>query len=497
MTNELLSEKKLQNQTESELLRLPEKVLQFGTGVLLRGLPCYLIDRANRRGIFQGRVVVVKSTDQGDLGAFERQNYLYTVCTRGIHEGQIVHKNEICTAISRVLAAKSQWQEILACAANPQLGIVISNTTEAGIVLQHESLDKGIPASFPGKLLAFLYERFRVFNGDFAKGMVIVPTELIPDNGKRLEAIVLELAHYNQLDYAFIEWLEQACIFCNSLVDRIVPGAPTADKAEDFYEELGYRDELLTITEPYCFWAIEGNVRVAPVLSFQQADPDAVVITPDIRRFQERKLRLLNGTHTLCCGPAFLAGFETVSEAMNDVQMLEFAELLMSQEIAPAIPGGLPAGEAETFGAQVLDRFRNPFVEHRWRSIAVQYAFKMRSRVVPLLWEYHRRYAMPPQGMAFGFAAFLLFYRADSAAVSDDAGARFREYWTRYSPAEMVDHTLSDSDFWGGNLTELPGFAASVTRWVDHINREGLMNALHSCLNKIHENQNTANTLIG
>ncbi len=476
-----LSKSFLSEQPDSALFDLPEKILQFGAGVLLRSLPDYLIDRANRQGIFNGRVVVVKSTDRGDSSAFERQDNLYTVCTRGLSSGRVVHENAICAAISRVLSAKDQWQEVLNCAANRELEIVISNTTEVGIQLVREDIRQGIPASFPGKLLAFLYQRFCFFQGKIDKGMVIVPTELIPDNGKRLEAVVLELAHFNQLEYAFIEWLKEACTFCNSLVDRIVPGAPPAHKVEAYYEELGYKDELLTIAEPYCFWAIEGDESVAATLSFHAAVPGAVVITPDISRYRERKLRLLNGTHTLCCGLAHLAGFETVAEAMNDPVMAAFTKRLMQDEITPAIPGGLPQEDALTFGAQVLERFRNPFVEHRWLSIAAQYGFKMRTRVVPLLWEHYRTKNTVPEGIALGFAAFLLFYQSDIAFVPDDAGAYFRERWqVVHTMAEMARSVLSDAELWSGDLSELSGFASKVTQWMHQIAEQGALAALQS-----------------
>src|SRR5882757_7551836 len=134
-----LSKENLKNITAKSITKpadsifdLPEKVLQFGTGVLLRGLPDYFIDKANRQGVFNGRVVVIKSTDGGDAGAFDRQDSLYTLCVRGIGEGKKKEENIICSAISRVLSAKEQWQEILQCAHNPEMQVIISNTTEVG-----------------------------------------------------------------------------------------------------------------------------------------------------------------------------------------------------------------------------------------------------------------------------------------------------------------------------------------------------------------------------
>lgn len=461
---------------------LPEKVLQFGTGALLRGLPDYLIDKANRQGVFNGRVVVVKSTDAGDARVFDQQDNLYTLLTRGIENGQTVSENTIATAISRVLSANQQWSEVLAFAANPALEIVISNTTEVGIQLVEEDIRQMPPKSFPGKLVAFLHARYRAFHSDPSKGLVIVPTELLPDNGRLLESIVLELAHKNNLEFGFIEWIENACVFCNSLVDRIVPGQPAAESLEAIQQELGYSDGLITVTEPYCLWAIEGDERVAKTLSFQTASPESVIITTDINGYRERKLRLLNGAHTLSCGLAYLAGFNTVHAAMEDPEMSTFIEHLVLREIAPAIPYPLPAGDAEKFGLQVLERFRNPFVEHRWLSITVQYAAKMRMRNLPVLLEHYRKSQTPPRCFALGFAAFLCFYRQTKDPIKDDHATYFIEKWQHQSPEALVDGVLKDQAFWGHDLSLLPGFGALVLGFVQEILAHGAPQVLHEFL---------------
>jgi len=497
MPMEHLSKKLLAGKPEAALLELPEKVLQFGTGALLRGLPDYLIDQANRQGIFNGRVVAVKSTDQGDFAAFAEQDNLYTLCVRGVENGKVVHENKICTAISRVLSANRDWAQVLACAANPALRIVLSNTTEIGIQLVREDVRQSPPASFPGKLLAFLHARYLAFSGDPGMGLVIVPTELIPDNGKRLESIVFELAHLNRLELPFIEWLENACVFCNSLVDRIVPGTPSADQIADYFAETGYRDALLTVAEPYSFWAIEGDERAASALSFRKAVPDAVVVEPDITRYRERKLRLLNGTHTLACGLANLSGFTTVGEAMRNPDMAAFVERLMLDEIAPSIPCVLPPGDAETFGRQVLDRFGNPFVEHYWLSIAAQYSSKMRMRIVPLLQEHYRTKNTPLSAIALGFAAFFLFYRQIKPAVPDDAAGWFYEKWKHLQPETLVREALADANRWGADLTEFPGFAEDVVEAGNQLLEHGARQAIHTFLAKKHEAERIADTLVG
>ncbi len=453
-----------------DIFSLPEKVLQFGTGVLLRGLPDYFIDKANRQGIFNGRVVVIKSTDSGDAGAFDRQDGLYTLCIRGIENGRKVEENLVCSAISRVLSAKSQWAEILKLAHSPEMQIIVSNTTEVGIQLvEDDDVRQTPPSSFPGKLLAFLYERYKAFGGSADSGMVVIPTELIVDNGKKLAGIVRQLAELNKLEDAFVDWLDAHCSFCSSLVDRIVPGKPDAATLTRLEQELGYKDDLLSISEVYRLWAIEGNEKVKDVLSFAAADA-GVIVAPDIGIYRELKLRMLNGTHTLSCGLAVLAHFATVKNAMDDASFSAFVADLMLKEIATAIPYELPIAEARDFGVRVLDRFRNPHIQHQWISITMQYTSKIKMRVIPVLLNYYQQHGTVPAHMALGFATYLLFMQGRSGPVTDDKAAYLSGIWQQ-APAAVVKQVLSDSTLWGADLTSLSGFEAAVRE-----NLESLMN---------------------
>lgn len=462
---------------EERIFGLPEKVLQFGTGVLLRGLPDYFIDKANRQGVFNGRVVVVKSTDAGDSSAFDSQDGLYTLCVRGIEGGKTIAENIINSSISRVLSAKSQWKDILQCAHNPVLQVIISNTTEVGIRLVEEDIRQEPPASFPGKLLAFLYERYKFCGGSKEGGMVIVPTELIVDNGKKLAAIVRELAAFNKLEGAFVEWLTGACRWCSSLVDRIVPGKPGGASLQQLQEELGYTDELLSISEVYRLWAIEGDETVQSVLSFAAADA-GVIIKPDIEIYRELKLRMLNGTHTLSCGLAYLAGFVTVKNAMDDAGFAAFVSDLMLKEIAPAIPYAISAGQSREFGLQVLDRFRNPHLQHQWISITMQYSSKMKMRNIPVLLQHYRRHDSPPVLFALGFAAYLLFMKGGDYKVNDDKAEYFASLWKQSGPDEVVDSVLSDASLWDTDLSVLPGFAAAVKEDLHALINKGALSTL-------------------
>src|ERR1044072_3112117 len=453
---------------------LPEKVLQFGTGVLLRGLPDYFIDKANRQSVFNGRVVIVKSTDS-DSSAFDKQDGLYTQCVRGLENGKTIEENIINSSISRVLSAKDEWSEILKCAHNPHMQVIISNTTGVCIQLVQDDIHRLPPVSFPGKLLAFLLERYKAFDGSRQSGMVIVPTELIPDNGKKLESIVLELAHLNALDDTFIQWLENCNYFCSSLVDRIVPGKPDAAFREGLEKKFGFKDDLLIMSEVYRLWAIEGGEHIKSVLTFASVD-EGVVIAPDINLFRELKLRMLNGTHTLSCGLAWLAGFGTVKQAMDDATMQTFISRLMLNEIATGIPYEVEPGVSASFGSTVLERFGSTNLEHHWINITMQYTSKMKMRNVPVILKYAERIKAVPENIALGFAAYLLFLKPVSKKqdkfygewqgkeyhIQDDFAAWFFEKWSKLKPAQLADEVLADTSLWGTDLSAIPGFAQAV-----------------------------------
>jgi len=467
---------------DPELFELPEKVLQFGTGVLLRGLPDYFIDKANRKGLFNGRVVVVKSTDTGSADAFEKQDSLYTIYLKGIENSKQINEQVVCSAISRVLSASGEWDAILEVARSPHLQVIVSNTTEVGIQLVKDNVRKLPPASFPGKLLAVLYARYKAFKGSEDSGLIIIPTELIVDNGKKLEAIVLELAHLNKLEPAFMDWLESSNKFCNSLVDRIVPGKPNDELERDLENERGYADDLDIIAEPYSLWAIEGDDKAASILSFSQADK-GVVIAPDIELFRELKLRLLNGTHTLCCAAALLWGFDTVKEAMDSDSFRQFINGLVFNEIAPSIPYVIDDDVKKKFAGTVLDRFNNPNIRHAWLSISVQYSLKMKTRVIPLLLNYYKINNKVPGHIAFGFAAFLRFMKIKPADggkytgiinnyeynVTDTNAEFFYKAWTKENINTIVDCVLKNKELWETDLTRLPGFKAEVIEQLNSI----------------------------
>ena len=406
--------------------QLPERVLQFGSGMLLRALCAAAVDSANRAGKQAGRIVVVQSTAEGAprARALNTQDGLFTLVERGLSGGAPLERIGLIGAISRALAADGQWNVVRDVAARPETQVIVSNVSEAGF---------RIDAPFPGRLTDALHARFT--RASEAPLVFVIPTELVPDNGPRLAAMVQELAGRYDRSQAFRDWLKARVRFCSSLVDRITT-VPPPDQHAALEATLGYRDALLTVTEPYALWAIEADP--AELRAAFPIESASVVFAPDIAFYRERKLRLLNAVHTAAAPLALLAGVRTVRDATAHPLLGPFLKRLLFEEIIPATD--LPPGEARNFAHKVLERFANPWLEHEWRIIATNQEDKFRIRVVPLI---VRRSA---PGLALATAAHLTFTRA---------------------PLESL-----------GEAARIPEFVAATTRWMAVLARDGVEAAL-------------------
>lgn len=482
-----------------EYFQYPEKILQFGTGVLLRGLVDYLVDKANKQGIFQGRIVVVKSTD-GSTADFDSQDSLFTTHIKGKAKGELVNRQLVNASISRVLQSNADWDKVLTAIRQPQLDIIISNTTEVGIQYVEEKVDGVVPASYPGKLLSVLLERYRCFNGDAAKGFTIIPTELVVDNGRLLKEIVLKLAAHNELPADFINWINTANTFCSSLVDRIVPGKPKDLVAQN--ETAGYEDSLWIEAEPFLLWAIEGSEKVAGKLSFKQAD-ERMLVAESITPYREQKLRILNGSHTAAVAVGYLSGLNTVYECMQNPVMKRFFETVVLEEILPTLKDLGP--QTAVFAKDVLDRFANPFIEHKLLSITFQQSSKTNTRNVRTLLRYYEQKKMLPPMISIGLAASILFikpvrqeggkYQGQRGDVfydiNDDNAAIFAAHWNgikineKAAVSGLVHQILGDIRLWETDLNEVPGFSESITDHLYGMLQEGV-NAYVSNFSKVH-----------
>ncbi len=380
-----------------------ETILQFGTGNFLRGFVCAFVDEMNRKGLYDGKIVVCQNIPGGSAKRLEAQDCRYHLLVRGVKEGGIVNEQREICAISRALNPYDSYEEFLKLAENPDLRFIVSNTTEAGIAFdEKDALADAPQRSFPGKLTALLYRRF--CSG--LAGFVLLPCELIDHNADELKACVLRYAELWALPEAFAAWVERENRFCNTLVDRIVTGYDP-ESARVLLEKEGKEDKLLDSAEAFALWVIEGNFEDELPLA---AAGVPVVWADDVSPYKVRKVRLLNGGHTSMVAAAILSGLETVGECCADPVISKFMHECIFSEILPTV--GM---EHLAFANAVLDRFFNPFIRHRLLSIALNSVSKWKVRVLPSIAAYQRLYGALPKALTFSLAALIAFYRTEQA----------------------------------------------------------------------------------
>ena len=470
------------------LLELPERAVQFGTGALLRGFVDDFVHGANVRGTFNGRIVAIASTGSARDRALRDQDGLYTLVVEGIERGQPMRECRIISSVSRAISAADEWNAVLELARQPLLEFVFSNTTEVGIVADEDSgAEDAPPKSFPAKLTRFLFERANAFEYAADRGLTVIPCELIENNGARLKEIVVGIARRWDLGTTFLEWLDNSVPFCNTLVDRIVPGAPRDADVARLNTLLGYEDALLTTCEPYRLFAIEGDEALRAKLTWA-TDP-GILVASDIAPYRKRKVHLLNGAHTLLVPVALSMGCQTVRDAMTHPSIGRFVRGAMLDEIAPF----LDVEGAEEFAEAVLDRFRNPHIRHALIDITLQATMKTRVRVVPSIQRFAERTGSVPQSLAFGFAAFLNLLQGSLQASrrerglpvpADDQAAPLHALWKVFPDgasapvSELVFEACRNRELWGADLTSIEGFAETVADHLSRVRERGMASAL-------------------
>mgnify|MGYP001954378351 CR=1 FL=1 len=474
-------------------IRLPGdrnvKVLQIGEGKFLRGFFDWMIHKCYERGVFDGGIVVTQPRPSGKIKLEElrRQDGLYTLVTRGLLNGQLVDSEEIISVFSEVVDPYSEWSKFLSLAEHPSLEFVVSNTTEDGLAYQNIPFEEGIPIlSFPGRLTMFLYRRFQHFQGDGRKGLIIIPCELVERNGEVLKQHVLRHSEDWGLPSTFIDWLYHHNLFLNSLVDRIVT-APSPNQAKEWFVQWGYQDSFLLVTEPYYFWAIEGSSELDQRLPLRKAGLN-VQWVDDLTPYYVRKVRILNGLHTLMAPMALLHGFKEVREVVEHPIFGLFIQEAMEEEIIPSLP--YDTQEIMEYAQTIIERFKNPFISHRLIDISINSISKFKIRLLPSLRSYTEQKGYLPTRIVKALAYLIRFYKVKKSGGlfvgfkldgtsyepkdNQEVLQFFSEKWGDYELGKitikgLTREILSNHALWGENLDNFSGLTDMVCREIQRI----------------------------
>lgn len=476
--------------TVSSRKKRPIKVIQFGEGNFLRAFVDYMIDILNEKELFDGGIVLVKPISFGSLEQFHTQKGLYTVMLRGLVDGKPTTETRVIKSVEDAVDSYAEYEKYAEYAKCPTLRYVVSNTTEAGIVLdESDELSFCPPHSYPGKLTKFLYERAQAFDYDESKGLVMLPVELIDDNGIHLHECVKALAKKWELGDRFLRWLESACVFTSTLVDRIVTGYPK-DEIETIWENLGYVDRLLVTGEPFALWVIESQKDLSSELPFQKAGLP-VIYTDNQKPYKQRKVRILNGAHTSFVLASYLAGHDDVLSSMRDPLIQKYMQDTLMDEVIPTLT--LPKDDLIAFAKAVTSRFNNPYIKHALLSISLNSVSKWRARCMPSLLGYVEKTGKLPGHLTFSIAALLAFYHGteikDGALIGSRDGQEYRIMDDEKVLRFFLDHQnddaqalskayLSQTDFHGQDLTKVAGLEKAVGEYLADIRKLGMKAAL-------------------
>ncbi len=454
------------------------KILQFGEGNFLRAFVDWFIKKMNDQGLIDSHVCVVQPLPSGRVQDLKEQDGLYTLYLQGIENNEVIRNHEVIDVLSDFINPYTEYDRYLDYAKKEDLELIISNTTEAGIVLDENDLDfDKTPKSFPSKVLSLLKTRYDYFNHDVSKGLSFICCELIDNNAKKLKEVLLKLSELKGYDNDFIDWINNSCHFSSTLVDRIVPGYPKGDINET-YNELGYIDENVVVGEIFHLWVLENDEHIKNIFPIHKIGLNAKYVE-SIKPYKERKVRILNGCHTLMVPVSYLYGIDTVRESILDKYVGEYAKKFVYDVVIPTID--LDKDDLTSFANSVFERYLNPFVRHELMSIALNSISKYKERVLPTLFDYNKLNGTYSKVIAFSLASLAIFYQGkrgeDDIKLNDNA--QYLEYINSIkNDSDYVYKFLSNTDFFGTDLTKLNGFYEYVLDYYNRIKELGMKKAL-------------------
>lgn len=466
------------NRTNIEINKsLPIKVVQFGEGNFLRAFVDYAFHTLNKECNTDIGVAVVQPIEQGLVKMLADQDGLYTLFSKGYKDGQTKEEKHLVSSIVKTVDPYLDYHSYLHLAHLETLEFIISNTTEAGIAYnENDKINDNPPSSYPAKLTALLFERFKHFNGSSTSALTIIPCELINYNSDKLKEAILQYADLWNLGNEFKYWIVEYNSFHNTLVDRIVPGYPKNDLAT-YQSQLDYDDKLIVTSELFFLWVIEGGDKLKKQLPFSNTSLD-VKIVGDMQPYRTRKVRILNGAHTSMVPICILHDRDTVQESIEHPFTGEFVKHTIYKEIIPTLD--LDKSELEQFANDVLDRFRNPYIKHQLKSIALNSISKFKVRVLPSLLKYIKLKNQLPQHLTFAFACLIRFYKGtwqgQNTPLNDDQAVVdfFNNAWSLDSIDKTITTILSHIDFWDQDLTEVPNLQEALNIALTEIDNNGI-----------------------
>lgn len=461
------------------------KIFQFGEGNFLRAFVDWQFDIANEKGVMDAGIAVITPIfgESKVVDILNEQDGLYHVILEGVENGKPKREIRLIKSVQDVFSPTQDYDKYEQYIYSPDLRFVVSNTTEAGIRYEDDDVMAREPKTFPGKVTGFLYKRFKHFGGDPTKGLIFLCCELIEDNGTHLHEYVVKHAKKANLGQDFIDWVNNSCIFCDTLVDRIVPGFPR-DNISEIKEEIGFDDNVVDKGEFYHLWAIGGKdcEKVRQELPLDKAGLH-VIFLPSIKPYRDKKVRILNGSHTGMVAMSLLMGLETVREAFENENVNRFVNDMVEREVLPMIDED--PEELKKFASGILERFYNPYVKHMLNSIALNSLSKWEARNFPTVKDNYEKAGKISEYELLTFAALLALYAPGSGFTPNDTPeqvAFIQDNWDDNDIEGTVAKIVGGNIFLENFDAIVPGFNVKVAEYVKSIRKDGMAKTLENFL---------------
>jgi tagaturonate reductase len=441
------------------------KVLQIGEGNFLRAFAEDYIQKANEQGLLNAEVYICQPrSNTKTIDALKAQNNEYNITLSGRFNGEVVDETKKISCVKQCFDTQSEFDEIEALFCDDDLKLVLSNTTEAGICFdENEKADTVPNKNIPARITNLLYKRFKSGKG----GVVFLPVELIEDNAQTLKKYILDYAALWGYESKFSDYVKNECSFCNTLVDRIVSGHKAGDS-----------DPCSVSAEPYASWIIQADEKCREIFPLDKFD--GIVFANDLSAYRTRKVRILNGTHTMSVLAAYMSGIDIVRDMMNDEVFAKYINLGL-EEIKQTIE--LPKEELDSFANSVLERFNNPFIDHKLFDISLNSMAKFNTRCLPSILDYIKINGRAPKILSFAFAALIAFYLkvGTNREYTPNDSAMIMDLYGNIG-CNPVFEILSENGLWGEDLTKCEMLYKAVSNSFESIKNKGIKEALEEVI---------------
>ncbi|HBC7343981.1 TPA: mannitol dehydrogenase family protein [Citrobacter koseri] len=461
--------------------QLQTRIVHFGFGAFHRAHQALLTDRVlNAQGGDWGICEISLFSGDRLMSQLREQNHLYTVLEKGANGNQAI----IVGAVKECLNAKlDSLAAIIEKFCEPQVAIVSLTITEKGYCIDpatgsldvsnpriiHDMQHPTEPHSAPGILVEALHRRRERGLSPFT----VLSCDNIPDNGHVVKNAVLGMAEKRAAELA--AWIQQHVSFPGTMVDRIVPAA-TEESLDEITRELGVADPCAISCEPFIQWVIENNF----VAGRPQWEVAGVQMVDDVLPWEQMKLRMLNGSHSFLAYLGYLAGFQHISDCMQDSAFREAAYRLMMNEQAPTLR--ITNVDLSRYAASLIERFANPALKHRTWQIAMDGSQKLPQRMLEGIREHLARGSDWPL-LALGVAGWMRYVSGvDDAGVTidirDPLSEKIRLLVESSSDAERVSALLSLQEVFGTDLVKNPLFVQAIEQAWRRIAQHGAHQAV-------------------